>query len=132
MNKKAFTLIEVLAVIVILSVIVLITAPIIFDALDDSKMNSFTRSVEQMRNVIDMDYNEYARSGKVEYKYENNNLVCVGCDDGEDLTLDFTGEVEGANGTFINENGKITLTVENSKYKATDDGSGEVITVKKQ
>lgn len=132
MNKKAFTLIEVLAVIVILSVIALITAPIVFDVVDDSRMNSFTRSVEQMRNVIDMDYNEYARSGKVEYKYENNSLVCVGCDDGEDLTLDFTGEVEGASGTFINENGKITLTVENSKYKATDDGSGEVVTVKKQ
>ena len=132
MNKKGFTLIEVLAVITILAVIALITTPIIFDVVDNSRMNSFTRSVEEMRNVIDMDYNEYARSGAVEYKYENNNLVCVGCDKGSDLKLDFTGEIDDATGTFTNTDGKITLTVENSKYKATDDGSGEVVTVKKQ
>lgn len=131
MNKKGFTLIEVLAVIVILAVIALITTPIIFNVVDESRMNSFTRSVEEMRNVIDMDYNEYARSGEVEYSYKNNSLVCVGCNDGSDLELDFTGEIDGATGTFYNTNGKITLTVENSKYKATDNGSGKVVTVKK-
>ena len=131
MNKRGFTLIEVLAVIVILAVIALITTPIIFNVVDDSRMNAFTRSVEEMRNVIDMDYNEYARSGEVEYKYANNRLFCVGCNGGADLNLDFTGEISGASGTFYNTNGKIRLTVENNKYKATDDGSGDVVTVKK-
>ena len=131
MNKKGFTLIEILAVITILAVIALITTPIIFGVIEDSRMNTFTRSVEEMRNVIDMDYNEYGRSGRVTYKYSNNKLVCVECDGGSDLELDFTGEIDGASGTFYDNDGEITLTVENGVYKATDDGSGEVVTVKK-
>ena len=131
MNKKGFTLVELLAVITILAVIALITTPIIFGVIEDSRMNTFTRSVEEMRNVIDMDYNEYGRSGRVTYKYSNNKLVCVECDGGSDLELDFTGEIDGASGTFYDNDGEITLTVENGVYKATDDGSGEVVTVKK-
>ena len=131
MNKKGFTLTEILAVITILAVIALITTPIIFGVIEDSRMNTFTRSVEEMRNVIDMDYNEYGRNGTVTYKYSNNKLVCVGCDRGSDLELDFTGEIDDASGTFYNNDGEITLIVENGVYKATDDGSGEVVTVKK-
>ena len=131
MNKKGFTLVELLAVITILVVIALITTPIIFGVVEDSRMNSFTRSVEEMRNVIDMDYNEYGRNGTVTYKYSNNKLVCVKCDGGSDLELDFTGEIDDASGTFYNNDGEITLTVENGVYKATDDGSGEVVIVKK-
>lgn len=131
MNKKGFTLVEILAVITILAVIALITTPIIFGVIEDSRINTFTRSVEEMRNVIDMDYNEYGRSGRVTYKYSNNKLVCVECDGGSDLELDFTGEIDDASGTFYNNDGEITLTVENGVYKATDDGSGEVVTVKK-
>lgn len=131
MNKKGFTLIEILAVITILAVIALITTPIIFGVIEDSRMNTFTRSVEEMRNVIDMDYNEYGRSGRVTYKYSNNKLVCVECDGGSDLELDFTGEIDDASGTFYDNDGEITLTVENGVYKSTDDGSGEVVTVKK-
>ena len=132
MEKNGFTLIEILAVITILAVIALITTPIIFGVVEDSRMNTFTRSVEEMRNVIDMDYNEYGRSGKVTYKYSNNKLVCTGCDGGDDLELDFTGEIDDASGTFYNNDGEITLTVENNVYKATDNGSGKVVTVKKQ
>lgn len=131
MNKKGFTLIELLAVITILAVIALITTPIIFGVIEDSRKNTFTRSVEEMRNVINMDYNEYGRSGIVTYTYSDNTLVCAGCDGGEDLSLDFTGEIKDASGTFYNNDGKITLTVENNVYKATDDGSGKVVTVKK-
>ena len=131
MNKKGFTLVELLAVITILSVIALITTPIIFGVVEDSRMNSFTRSVEEMRNVIDMDYNEYGRNGTVTYKYSNNKLVCVECDGGSDLELDFTGEIDDASGTFYNTDGEITLTVENNIYKATDNGNGKVVTVKK-
>lgn len=132
MNNKGFTLFELLAVITILAVIALITTPIITGVIEDSRKNTFTRSVEEMRNVIDMDYNEYARSGKVTYLYNNNNLICSKCNkDGSDLVLDFTGKIDNATGTFYNTDGKITLTVENNKYKATDNGNGEVVTVKK-
>ena len=85
--KKGFTLVEVLAVIAILAVIALITVPTITGVIEKSNMDTFTRSVEEMRNVISMDYNEYGRYGEVNYKYENNTLVCVGCNEGKDLEL---------------------------------------------
>ena len=67
----------------------------------------------------------------INYKYENNTLVCVGCNEGKDLELDFSGEISDAKGNFTNNNGKITLTVENNKYIAKDSGNGKVITEKK-
>jgi len=41
MNKKGFTLVEVLAVIVLISVIALITVPIIGNVIQTSKENAF-------------------------------------------------------------------------------------------
>ena len=65
MNKKGFSLIELLAVITILAVIAIITTPVIFGVIENSKMNAFTSSVEEMKNVVVMDYNEYARGARL-------------------------------------------------------------------
>ena len=46
MNKKAFTLIELLAVIVILAIIALIAVPIVIHIIDDSKKSSEEQTVE--------------------------------------------------------------------------------------
>ena len=46
MNKKAFTLIELLAVIVILAIISLIAVPIVINIINDSKISSDEQSVE--------------------------------------------------------------------------------------
>lgn len=129
--KQGFTLIELLAIIVILSIIALITIPIVSDTIENSKRDSFKRSVEEMKNMVDMDYNENARSGEVTYQFSDNTLVCLKCDNNNDLELDFTGKVENAKGTIVNNNGQITLTIENSKYKATNGSDDKVKIVKK-
>ena len=46
LNKKAFTLIELLAVIVILAIIALIATPIVIDIISDTKESSMLRSAE--------------------------------------------------------------------------------------
>ncbi len=129
--KQGFTLIELLAVIVILSIIALITVPIVSNTIENSKRDSFKRSIEEMKNMVDMDYNENARSGAVTYQFQNNTLICLKCDNNEDLELDFTGKVKDAKGTIVNNNGQITLTIENSKYKATNGSDDKVKIVKK-
>ncbi len=129
--KQGFTLIELLAIIVILSIIALITIPIVSDTIENSKRDSFKRSIEEMKNMVDMDYNENARSGTVTYQFQDNTLVCLKCDNNEDLELDFTGKVKNAKGTIVNNNGQITLTIENSKYKATNGSDDKVKIVKK-
>ena len=131
MKNKGFTLAELLGVIAILAVIAIITTPVIFGVVDNSRKNAFTRSVEEMKNVAVMDYNEYARSGEIIYNYSDNNLVCPGCDAGADLELDFTGEIEDGSGTITVKDGAvISLSIENSQFKATDN-NGNIETVKK-
>ena len=131
MKNKGFTLAELLGVITILAVIAIITMPVIFGVVDNSRKNAFTRSVEEMKNVAVMDYNEYARSGEIIYNYSDNNLVCPGCEAGADLELDFTGEIEDGSGTITVKDGEvISLSIENSQFKATDN-NGKIETVKK-
>ena len=131
MKNKGFTLAELLGVIAILAVIAIITMPVIFGVVDNSRKNAFTRSVEEMKNVAVMDYNEYARSGEIIYNYSDNNLVCPGCDAGADLELDFTGEIEDGSGTITVKDGEvISLSIENNQFKATDN-NGKIETVKK-
>ena len=131
MKNKGFTLAELLGVIAILAVIAIITTPVIFGVVDNSRKNAFTRSVEEMKNVAVMDYNEYARSGEIIYNYSDNNLVCPGCEAGADLELDFTGEIEDGSGTITVKDGEvISLSIENSQFKATDN-NGNIETVKK-
>ena len=52
MLKKGFTLVELLAVIVILAVIALITTPIIIDSLNTSKKEAFKDSVNSLIKVL--------------------------------------------------------------------------------
>ena len=52
LNKKAFTLIELLAVIVILAIIALIATPIIINIISDSKQSSNERSVELYGSAV--------------------------------------------------------------------------------
>ena len=131
MNRNGFTLIELIAVITILAVIALITIPAIFNVIDDSKLSSFTRSVEEMENMSIMDYNEFARSGDIIYTFSDNSLVCTGCENGSDFELDFTGEIDGGSGTITVNNGEVTnLDIENSNFKAIYE-DGKLVTSKK-
>ena len=129
MKRNGFTLVELLAVIAILAIVALITTPVIFDVINNSKMSTFTRSVEEMENVAIMDYNEYARGGEVTYVYGENSLVCSLCDNGADLELDFTGEIEDGSGTITVLNGEvISLNIENNQFRALyTDGKLEVL-----
>lgn len=129
--NKGFTLIELLAVIVIVAIIATITSPMITNVIETSNEKAFKSSIEEMINIIDMDYNEYARSKEVTYKYSNNKLLCSKCNNGSDLELDFTGEIKNGSGTIIYNNGKVTsLNIQNNKYKASI-SNNKVITTKK-
>lgn len=130
MNRKAFTLIELLTVIAIIAIVALITVPVVTNVISLSEKNSFARSVEQLKNVVDMDYNEYARSGEVVYKYQDNELICLKCNNDSDLKLDFTGKIKDGFGTIKNNEGEITLDIENSNYKASNVNDKVVVTKK--
>ena len=126
MKNKGFTLIELLAVLLILTIIALITTPIVTNVLEGSRQNTFESSIEQLINIARMDYNEYGRLGEVTYNYNNDKFVCSGCDDGKNLTLDYSGSLD-ASGTIIYENGKVKeLNIKGQEFTATYNNGVEV------
>ena len=116
MKKNGFTLAEILAVLVILALIAIITTPIVIGVLADARKNTFENSVEELINVINMDYNEYGRINKVEYTFDGDKLTCK-ADKNE---LDYTGEMPvEEDATLINTNGKISGEINNGEFTAT-------------
>ena len=127
MNKKGFTLMELLATFVILAILALVTAPIITNVLKDARKNTFEASVDELVNVINMDYSEYGRVGEVTYYFDGTDLVCVNCvpvEGGADtnLFLDYTGELKVEDvdvpAELKNKNGKVTGTVKGTEFTA--------------
>lgn len=124
MNKKGFTLMELLATFVILAILALVTAPIITNVLKDARKNTFEASVDELVNVINMDYSEYGRTGIVYYEFDGENLLCKGCvavpnSTPEDLSLDYTGELKVSETALLyNKNGKVKGTVKGNEFTA--------------
>lgn len=115
MNKKGFSLIELLAVIVIIGIIALITFPIVDDIISNSEKKAFKASVDELVNLTEMDYNEFGRTGVVVYTLNNKKLTCNLCTN----NIKYNGEIEDGTGTITLENGKLTdIVIQNKYYKA--------------
>ena len=82
LNKKGFTLVELLAVIVILSAIVLITRPVILDIMNDAKNEVALRSAEAYLTIIEDTLTEYVTNNSgIEdgmYYVMSNGNICLG------------------------------------------------------
>lgn len=129
MNKKGFSLIELLAVIAILGVIALITYPIIGEVLESTEKKTFKSSVEELINITEMDYSEYSRNGSANYVYNNNNITCDICTN----DIKYNGEIEDGKGSIVINNGKtITVNIESKYYTATLNENGKIEVNKKE
>ena len=82
MNKKAFTLIELIAVIVILAIIMLIAVPKILDVIETSKKNSLVSGTKIIAKAIQADS---LSTGKKYYKLDSLGIL-YRCNDGEACT----------------------------------------------
>ena len=108
MKNKGFTLIELLAVIVILAIIALIAVPIIINIINDSREESYKRSIELYGKAVEQaiaDYqinnpnssltrNDYTTSelGEiVNINYEGSRVVCSNIDVYEDGKIYMSG-----------------------------------------
>ncbi len=72
MNKKAFTLVELLAVIVILGIILAIVSVSVFNILEDSKNNAYDTQIEMLKAST----KEYV-SDKKRTLFLESDKVCV-------------------------------------------------------
>ena len=129
--KKGFTLVELLAVIVVLGIVAVITTPLIQNVIESSKMNAFKSSINSIVNIIETDYNENTRPKITTYEISNNKLICKSCDNGLDIEVEYNGELKNTTGTITDNNGKINSSnIISDKYKA-DISNGKVTVSKK-
>ena len=70
-NKKAFTLVELLAVIVILAVILVIAVPQVLDAIKNAKEGSFKSTAILIASTAEKKYTEFLSLGK-----DTNSITC--------------------------------------------------------
>ena len=113
MKKKGFTLMELLAVIVILAVLALITIPIVSNLIKNSKKEAFRISVGQVSDNIFFHYTkDWLIEGMDEDKvfdfetHQNLDLLTV------------SGSLPTSGSMSINPQGKISINVSNGVYCA--------------
>ncbi len=104
---KGFTLVELLAVIVILAVLALIATPVVLSIIDDAKESAMLRSAEMyLSGVENAVMRENMNSGgnfrPNECTITNGNMIC----DSTNVEVEVDGEVPST-GSIVFENGKI-------------------------
>lgn len=89
-KNKAFTLIELIAVIVIMAVVALVVAPLILNTIRNAKDSVNRRSIDGYGRAIDLAMADYLQ---VNFKYTDNI---------EDLDIDYHGNKVECDTTRIN------------------------------
>ena len=103
-KKKTFTLIELLAVIIILAVILVISIPKILDVIDESKKDSFKTSAQLIADSAEKKY--------ITNKLQNNDEK-VTCDDIAQLSKEDYSKCT----IRFNSEGKATINLIGNRIK---------------
>lgn len=73
-NKKGFTLVEVLAVIIVLALLFVIATPKILDAIENSEKNAFKNNVENLIKTAEMEYQNNGGTDEINYIFPESDL----------------------------------------------------------
>ncbi len=119
MKRKGFTLVELLAVIVVLGVIAMISVPVVLNLINESRKNSFKSSVNGMIKSVEM---YYTKSAGTEVTLDLGNTEILN-------QLDFTGTKPTAGFVYINEDGIISIVMYNNQYCGYRKSGEESVTV---
>ncbi|NLL44324.1 MAG: type II secretion system protein, partial [Mollicutes bacterium] len=114
-QSKGFSLIELLAVIVILAIVAVITTPLVLNTINDVKKRSFTSTAYGIIKAAEMEYTNQMIKG-------NNNETIFTYENGKEeanrteTSLKYKGE-RPKNGTvIINSEGKIAIAIHNGTF----------------
>ena len=112
MNKKGFTLVELLAVIVILAIIALIATPIVINVIGEARKGADARSVEGYVKAYESAYyQELIKSNSPKFgepltvEYSGATVTCDTLTLGADNKIDATCTVNGNTFTYTSEKG---------------------------
>ncbi len=121
MNKKGFTLVELLAVVAITAIILLIAIPNVMEGLNESKMNNFGNEVSTIYSSAKTQFNLEKGRGQVKYTYDNYERKAIYCQNWTENPEDCKNELSNENQTGMSY--KIVLDVDgNVDYMHITDG----------
>ena len=126
LNKNAFTLAELLAVIVIIALVGTITTPIMLNVINTSKENAFKddaialvrtsqnyHAAQSIAKTVNLPILITFENKKETNTYFNNSENI--CQTSNQRMLEYAGENPDSGGLFIDRNGDVTLAVYNDE-----------------
>lgn len=121
MNRKGFTLAELLAVLSILAIIALIVFPKVGGVIDESEKKAFERSMDGIKRAVEVDYQDDSYRGNRVYKYENGKLTLISVDDvSKNQNIKVEGNMENGMGEiFVDQSGNVFFMVSTDEWCAT-------------
>lgn len=131
-KKNAFTLIELLAVVVILAAIALITGVVMTNIITDANKNTFKSSVQGVYRTIVEDYTANGFSNTQNYSIGPTSITNTTSTD--KYTVTFNGKIDDGSGsaTVYYDSSKgylvVNLKIQNNSYCASNisnDGKNE-------
>ncbi len=111
MKEKGFTLLELLAVIVILSVITLITVPMVMNVIEESKQKALVSSVQGILDSTDY-FTMSHEKGVYEFLFDEEHK-------GSTLkgeSLEYKGNIDGEGKLYLDKEGNTSICISNDKY----------------
>ena len=120
-NMKGFTLVELLAVIVILAIVALVTAPAILNVINDSREKGAQDKAWGTIDAVKLAYTQSQNSGDT-YATSGNHVVCFGSTNSGCTTTG--GKITGSKNISMSgdkpTSGKVTINLETGEIFATD------------
>lgn len=123
-NNKGFTLVEILAIVVVIGIICLITIPSLIGTMENAQKNAFKESVNGLIRSVrnDSDYNNYEDGT---YKVNNGILY-----DSKNNKIQTSGGEKENGVLYINSNGLIAAAVNNGKWCAIKNYNNNSLEIK--
>ena len=130
-SKKGFSLVELLATIVVIAVISLIAVPVVNGIIERSRKASFLRSAENVNKISKNYYIENSEkfSNIDEINFNCNNKECISKDlDDKNSNLGVEG-LMGEGYVKIYDNGNVEFLLSNGKYCAEKNPNKEEVKI---
>lgn len=128
MNKKGFTLVELLAVLVILAIISLIIIPIVGDSITKSRKSAFETSAYQLIKAADIYFANYRLENGSKLNENKEFIIQNGEFVGDKLSV--SGELPESGKLTLTANGEIAFAISNGVYCITKTTSEPKITLR--
>ena len=121
-NNKAFTLIELITVIVVLGIISMISIPVVTSIIEKSKLSNYRNSIYGLLRAVEEDHTASATKHR-EYIITDGVV---------EPNVEFSGDLTGSNGSIrYDDNEKTTIEINNGKYCASKEPEKKQVTVVK-